>query len=331
MARCGVDVTLVLVALYALLPAIIDAALQEGFYKSNTNCSVDVEATVASVVQQYVSADRGVGAGLIRLHFHDCFVKGCDASVLLDAGPVNPDPENRSPSNGGLRGLEAIHDAKRQLEGACPGTVSCADILAFAARDASNILSAGAINYGVPSGRRDGLASAASDATQSLPPPFAELGRLTELFAAKGFTQDELVTLSGAHSVGRAHCGSFAQRIRPNVTETMDAEYGARLQQECPADGGDAAAAVTIDQDQATPADLDSRYYENVLAGKVLFNSDWALISDNATRQMVEDNAANQARWAAKFIDAMRKMGALDVLTGDQGEIRRFCNVTNSG
>ncbi|CAO2203293.1 unnamed protein product [Urochloa humidicola] len=331
MARCGIDVTLLLlVALYVLLPAITDADLQEGFYKSNTNCTVDVEATVASVVQQYVFADRGVGAGLIRLHFHDCFVKGCDGSVLIDPSPVNPDPENRSPSNGGLRGLEAIHDAKRQLEVSCPGTVSCADIVAFAARDASNILSAGAINYGVPSGRRDGLASAASDATQTLPPPFADLGRLTELFAAKGFTQEELVTLSGAHSVGRAHCGSFAQRIRPNVSDTMDAEYGARLQRQCAVDGG-AAAVVVVDQDQATPADLDSRYYENVLAGKVLFDSDWALISDNATRRMVEENAAEQARWAAKFIDAMRKMGALDVLTGDQGEIRRFCNVTNSG
>ncbi|CAL4957037.1 unnamed protein product [Urochloa decumbens] len=330
MARCGVDVTLLLVALYALLPAIIDAALQEGFYKTNTNCSVDVEATVASIVQQYVSADRGVGAGLIRLHFHDCFVKGCDGSVLLDPSPMNPDPENRSPSNGGLRGLEAMHDAKKQLESACPGTVSCADILAFAARDASNILSAGLINYGVPSGRRDGVSSAASDATQALPPPFAELSRLTELFAAKGFTPDELVTLSGAHSVGRAHCGSFAQRIRPNVSDTMDAEYGARLQRQCPADGsGD--GAVAVDQDQATPAGLDNRYYRNVLAGKVLFNSDWALISDNTTRRMVEENAADQARWAAKFIDTMRKMGALDVLTGDQGEIRRFCNVTNSG
>ncbi|RLN21983.1 peroxidase 5-like [Panicum miliaceum] len=328
MARCGVDVTLLLVALYALLPAITDADLQEGFYKSNTNCSVNVEATVASVVQQYISADRGVGAGLIRLHFHDCFVKGCDASVLIDPNPVNPDPEKGSPSNGGLRGLEVIHDAKRRLEGACPGTVSCADILAFAARDASNVLSAGAINYGVPAGRRDGLASAAPDATGSLPPPFARLDRLTELFAAKGLTQDELVTLSGAHSVGRAHCGSFAQRIRPNVSGTMDAEYGAGLQRRCPADAGD---GVAVDQDQATPADLDNRYYGNVLAGRVLFDSDWALISDNATRRMVEDNAADQARWAAKFIDAMRKMGALDVLTGDQGEIRRLCNVTNSG
>lgn len=221
-----------------------------------------------------------------------------------------------------------IQEAKRQLESACPGTVSCADILAFAARDASNILSSGAINYGVPSGRRDGLTSAASDASQSLPPPFAQLDRLTELFAAKGFTQDELVTLSGAHSVGRAHCGSFSQRIHPNVSDTMDKEYGAGLQQQCPTDAGD---AVAVDQDQGTPADLDNQYYRNVLAGKVLFNSDWALISDDTTRQMVADNAGNQAQWAAKFIDAMRKMGALDVLTGDQGEVRSFCNVSNSG
>lgn len=223
-----------------------------------------------------------------------------------------------------------IQEAKRQLESACPGTVSCADILAFAARDASNILSSGAINYGVPSGRRDGLTSAASDASQSLPPPFAQLDRLTELFAAKGFTQDELVTLSGAHSVGRAHCASFSQRIHPNVSDTMDQEYGAGLQQQCPADAGDDGVAP-VDQDQGTPAELDNQYYRNVIDGKVLFNSDWALISDDTTRQMVADNAGNQARWAAKFIDAMRKMGTLDVLTGDQGEVRRFCNVTNSG
>nr|CAB3476977.1 unnamed protein product [Digitaria exilis] len=327
MARCADATLLLVVAAYALLPATTDAALQEGFYKSNTNCSVDVEATVASVVQRYISADRGVGAGLIRLHFHDCFVKGCDGSVLIDPSPINPDPEKGSPSNGGLRGLEAIQEAKQQLESTCPGAVSCADILAFAARDASNILSAGAINYGVPSGRRDGLTSAASDATQSLPPPFAQLDRLTELFVAKGFSQDELVTLSGAHSVGRAHCGSFSERIRPNVSDTMDAEYGARLQQQCEDDGD----GVAVDQDQGTPVDLDNVYYRNVLAGKVLFNSDWALVSDNATRQMVEDNAADQAQWAAKFIDAMRKMGELEVLTGDEGEIRRFCNVTNSG
>ncbi|KAL6850401.1 hypothetical protein ACP4OV_021028 [Aristida adscensionis] len=314
--------------LLLLLPAMSSAALQDGFYGGGGNCSVDVEATVASVVQQFVSADRGLGAGLIRLHFHDCFVKGCDGSVLIDPSPENPYPERTSPANGGLRGLEVIAEAKRQLEGACPGTVSCADILAFAARDAAGVLSAGAVSYAVPSGRRDGLSSNASDATASLPPPFAELGQLTGLFAAKGFSPDELVTLSGAHSVGRAHCAAFSQRIYPNVSDTMDAQYGEGLRRLCPPDAGGEAAA---DQDQGSPADLDNGYYGNVLAGKVLFTSDWALISDDTTRRIVEAHAMDQAQWAAKFADAMRKMGALDVLTGDQGEIRRLCTATNSG
>ncbi|KAE8789468.1 Peroxidase 2 [Hordeum vulgare] len=322
------SVMLLLLALHGLLPPSADAALQDGFYGASTNCTVDVEAVVRAVVEQHVSrsGDGGSGAGLIRLHFHDCFVKGCDGSVLIDPSPVNPNPEKASPANGGLRGIDVVEEAKRQLEDACPGTVSCADILAFAARDAAFVLSSGAVSYDVPSGRRDGLTSDASDAIQSLPPPFAQLDDLVRAFASKGFGRDELVALSGAHSIGRAHCSSFRDRIHPAVHETMDSSYGADMQSQCPEDAG---AEEWVAQDQETPGDLDGRYFGNVLAGRVPFNSDRALLDDGETRRMVEDSAGDQREWAAKFAAAMRKMSEL---TGTgEGEIREFCHVTNRG
>lgn len=55
----------------------------------------------------------------------------------------------------------------------------------------------GGLGYDVPAGRRDGRVSVASDTFTNLPPPTANVNQLTQLFSNKGFTQDEMVTLSG--------------------------------------------------------------------------------------------------------------------------------------
>lgn len=63
------------------------------------------------------------------------YVQGCDGSVLLDSSTKQA--EKDFASNLSLRGFQIIDRVKSALEKACPGVVSCADILAIVARDAA--------------------------------------------------------------------------------------------------------------------------------------------------------------------------------------------------
>ncbi|KAA8530275.1 hypothetical protein F0562_004984 [Nyssa sinensis] len=263
-------------------------------------------------------------AGTLRLFFHDCFVEGCDASVLASSTPFNK-AERDADINLSLPGdgFDVIVRSKTALELACPGIVSCADILAVATRDLVTMM--GGPYYNVKLGRKDGLVSKASNVEGNLPRPTMPMTQLIQIFDARGFSVQEMVALSGAHTIGFSHCKEFIANIyNYSKNSQYDPAYNPRY-----AEGLRNACAdyqknptLSVFNDVMTPNKFDNIYFQNLPKGLGLLSSDHALNLDTRTRPYVEMYAANQNAFFEAFARAMEKLSLYGVKTGGSGEIR---------
>ncbi|KAL3337683.1 hypothetical protein AABB24_030019 [Solanum stoloniferum] len=159
-----------------------NAQLQQNFYAKS--CP-KVEKIILEYVHKHIPNAPSLAAALIRMHFHDCFVRGCDASVLLNfTSSSGSQTEKVGIPNLTLRGFSFIDDIKKIIEAECPGVVSCADIISLVARD--SIVVIGGPFWNVPTGRRDGTISIASETLSDIPSPFSNFSTLQNDFAKKG-------------------------------------------------------------------------------------------------------------------------------------------------
>ncbi|XP_057527651.1 peroxidase 5-like [Amaranthus tricolor] len=306
---------------------LIEAALQVGFYNDRCSCA---ESVIREEVTKAFFENKGIAPGIIRLQFHDCFVRGCDGSVFIDSTPDNRAEKDGLANGITIRGFEVIDNAKARLEDVCKGIVSCADILAIAARD--SVVLTGGLHWNVPTGRRDGRISRASE-TVDIPGPFDNLDQITRSFENKGLTQEDMVALLGSHTIGHSHCFSFSRRLY-NFNNVMGQDpnlnpfYAEYLKQQCPRDLQGSLKESTVVMNQ-TPYVMDSSYYTNLFKNGGLFVSDQELLDKPRTAQQSAYYAVNDYAWKVDFVRAMIKLSQIDVLTGSNGEIRANCRVIN--
>uniref|UniRef100_A0A0A9DYJ6 Peroxidase n=1 Tax=Arundo donax TaxID=35708 RepID=A0A0A9DYJ6_ARUDO len=301
------------------------AGMSFDFYKRS--CP-KAESIVRSFVKDAVRKDIGLAAGLLRFHFHDCFVQGCDASVLLDGSATGPG-EQQAPPNLTLRpaAFKAVNDIRDRLEKACGGpVVSCSDILALAARD--SVVESGGPKYKVPLGRRDSPSFASrQDVLNGLPAPSSNVAALLAVLSKINLDPNDLVALSGGHTIGLGHCTSFEDRLFPRQDPTLNTTFASSLKRTCPAKGTDRRTVLDV----RTPNTFDNKYYVNLVNREGLFTSDQDLFTNPATRSIVTKFAQSQQAFFDQFAFSMVKMGQIHVLTGSQGQIRRNCSARNPG
>ncbi|GLT69040.1 hypothetical protein SLA2020_412230 [Shorea laevis] len=276
--------------------------LSMGFYD---NTCPDVEDIIQQTVGAWIQKDSTLAPSLLRLLFHDCAVRGCDASILLN-----------------FTGSERTAFVSSTLR----EPSSCADILATAAREATIL--AGGPSWPVPFGRRDGTISLDKEA-EMVPHGHENVTTLINFFEAKGLDVSDLVTLSGAHTIGRASCGTFINRVydfngtgKPDPS--LNTHYLPMLKKRCK------RSTDLVHLDVITPTTFDNVYYTNLQRKAGLLTTDQELFSDPKTAASVEAMASQPELFQNQFAVSMIKVQNIEVLTRNEGEVRVNCNFLNS-
>jgi len=229
-----------------------------------------------------------------------------------------------------------IDEVKAALERACPGVVSCADIVALAARDSVSFQYKRNL-WEVETGRRDGTVSSDQEALDDIPAPSSTFDILLANFSSKGLGLQDLVVLSGGHTIGIGHCNLFSSRLfnftgknnPSDIDPALNPPYARFLQGQCrrnlqnPNDN-----TTVVPMDPGSSLSFDNHYFVNLKAHQGMFTSDATLLTDGRAANIV-DKLQDPGVFFDAFKNSIKRMGQIGVLTGANGQIRKKCNVVN--
>ncbi|GMN66008.1 hypothetical protein TIFTF001_035079 [Ficus carica] len=216
------------------------------------------------------------------------YIQGCDASICFDnTDTIVSEKQSRS-SNNSIRGFAVVDDIKTALKNACPGIISCADILAIASEESVHL--SGGPCWDVPLGRRDSLTTNLTLANEAIPSPFSTLDQLKANLLNQGINSNDLVVLLGRYALKAVTTVSYISNL-----------------------------------DQTTVNAFDNTYFSNLLGKNGLLQSDQELFSSSGadTAAIISTFSDDQKAFFNSFVVPMIKMGNIWVLSGTEREIRK--------
>lgn len=107
----------------------------------------------------------------------------------------------------------------------------------------------------------------------------------------------------------------------------MDPKLASTLRRTCPQDSG-FSKLVNLDQNPLSSMTVDNSFYKQIVSHRGVLKIDQELALDPLTKDTVTA-IAKGVDFSRKFGQVMVKLGAVGVLTGNKGEIRRSCRKVN--
>ncbi|QHO16871.1 hypothetical protein HN51_032544 [Arachis hypogaea] len=116
--------------------------------------------------------------------------------------------------------------------------------------------------------------------TINLPFPNLNAFDLIKMFGQHGFSAQEMVALSGAHTIGVARCSSFKNRLT-KIDPNLNSEFAKTLSRTC-SDGDNAEQPFDETRD-----DFDNLYIDALVSGNGVLASNQTLFTSPRTRNFV--------------------------------------------
>lgn len=138
--------------------------------------------------------------------------------------------------------------------------------------------------------------------------------------------------LTGAHTIGFAHCDQFRDRLynfnnTTGMDPSMNTTFGEGLEKKCPPANADGDETTIVPFDATSSLKFDNAYYAGLQRGQGLLFSDQVLFSNSSARTAVNQLASSQQLFFDQFAQSMIKLTS--VVSNQTGNIRKVCSVLN--